>query len=173
VGYTFGTIVRSNITMMDSAILRKQLLKQIHDAEAHISLNQALQDIPFSKLGVRIDPLEHTLWTLTYHIRICQDDIISYVEDSDYKELPFPSGYWPKNDAPGDISQWDMELKALESGLKKMETWIENEDLFAPLKANADHNLYRQITIIAHHNSYHLAQILDLRQLLEIPVKDW
>lgn len=58
-------------------------------------------------------------------------------------------------------------------GVIAFEGWISKGDLFAPLPANPKHTLYRQIRIIAQHNTYHIAQIVDLRQLLGIPVKDW
>ncbi|MDA3958746.1 DinB family protein [Oceanispirochaeta sp.] len=154
-------------------ILRTELKKQIYGNQAHISLEAALTGFPFHRAGDHYGNLEHTMWTLVWHIRFCQDDIIDYVLNENYKDAKFPEGYWPDSDAPTDKEEWEQTLKGIQTGLKTLEAWIETEDLFAPLKNNPDHNLYRQITIIAQHNSYHCSQILDLRRLLGLPLREY
>ena len=110
---------------------------------------------------------------LVWHIRIAMDDMISYIDNKNYKMLPFPEGYWPKSDSPENEQEWIKTLQDIEDRLTVFEKWIDSGDLFAPLEANPEHTLYRQITIIGQHNSYHIAQIIDLRQLLGVPARDY
>jgi len=154
-------------------ILKAELKKQLYGTQAHISLEAALHGFPYTRAGDHFGNLEHTVWTLIWHIRFCQDDIIDYVLNESYKDVDFPKGYWPSAESPRNIEEWEQAQKAIQTGLKTLEGWIDQNDLFAPLKNNPDHTLYRQITIIAQHNSYHCAQILDLRRLLGIPVREY
>jgi hypothetical protein len=46
-------------------------------------------------------------------------------------------------------------------------------DLFAPLRSDSDWSLLQQATLVIDHNSYHIGQLVDLRMLLGLPVRDW
>jgi hypothetical protein len=46
-------------------------------------------------------------------------------------------------------------------------------DLFEPLAHGTGQNLLREAILIIDHNSYHIGQLVDVRMLLEAPVRDW
>jgi len=46
-------------------------------------------------------------------------------------------------------------------------------DLFAPFPHGSGQTLLREALLVADHNSYHIGQIVDLRMLLGVPVRDY
>jgi hypothetical protein len=46
-------------------------------------------------------------------------------------------------------------------------------DLFVPFPWGNGQNLFREAIVLAGHNSYHIGQLIAIRQLLRVPVKDW
>ena len=48
-----------------------------------------------------------------------------------------------------------------------------NNDLFVPFAHGSGQNLLREAILIIDHNSYHIGQLVDIRMLLGVPVRDW
>lgn len=70
--------------------LRSQLQIQLTGADAHIPFETSVADFPWDRAGEKLPNLDHTVWTLVWHIRACMDDVISYIRNEDYREPPFP-----------------------------------------------------------------------------------
>jgi hypothetical protein len=56
-----------------------------------------------------------------------------------------------------------------------MTEWISAgvSGLTAPLDRNPSHSASREILLAIAHNGYHIGQMVDLRALLGVPVRDW
>lgn len=123
-----------------------------------------------------MEGVAHTVWTLVWHMKEVIQDIIDYVEDPEgYEPKPYPSGYWPDSYSPESEEAWQEKIAEVEAAIETVRNWVtdESEDLFAPIPGTPGHTLFRQALLIVDHNSYHIGQIVDLRMLLGIPVKDW
>ena len=48
-----------------------------------------------------------------------------------------------------------------------------SNDLHAVFPWGDGQNLLREVLVLADHNSYHVGQVVDLRMLLGVPVRDW
>jgi len=46
-------------------------------------------------------------------------------------------------------------------------------DLFTPFAHGSGQNLLQEAIQIIDHNSYHIGQLVDIRMLLGVPVRDW
>jgi hypothetical protein len=46
-------------------------------------------------------------------------------------------------------------------------------DLFSPFPHGSGQTLLREALLVADHNSYHVGQLVDLRMLLGVPVRDY
>ncbi|MFN8372692.1 MAG: hypothetical protein U0694_07420 [Anaerolineae bacterium] len=46
-------------------------------------------------MNVKPPHVEYTPYHLVEHLRICQWDILDYMRNPNYKEMPWPAGYWP------------------------------------------------------------------------------
>ena len=119
------------------------------------------------------DGLAHSGWQLLEHLRIAQWDILEFSRNVKHVSPKFPEGYWPKSAAPADESAWDKSIATFESGLREMIKLVKNPrtDLFAKIAHGDGQTILREALVLADHNSYHLAQLVDLRRALGVWTK--
>ena len=90
----------------DVEVLVSNPIDLLSKGNAHVTLDEALQDIPYDLLGKKPNGLPYTIWQLAQHIRIAQEDILNFSKDPSYKSPSWPEGYWPKETQPDTASQW-------------------------------------------------------------------
>lgn len=59
-----------------------QLLKLIPGSQSHVSLDSALDGLTVETASKVPEGLPYSIWQLLEHIRIAQDDILSFSEDA-------------------------------------------------------------------------------------------
>ena len=155
----------------DRDLITQQLIALITKGNAHVTFEQATENISFTNMGIKPNNLTYSIWMLAEHIRITQADILKFSINSNYKELKWPDEYWPSNEMPEDESAWQ---KCLDQILKDRNQFIDllnqpGVDLFTPFSHGSGQNLLREALLIADHNSYHTGQIVLIRKLLN----DW
>ena len=156
---------------MQDQLLRDHVLHLLKGGEAHLSFDKAIADFPSRLRGAKPPGAEHTAWQLLEHMRLAQWDILEFSRDPKHLSPDFPSGYWPKADAPPDDAGWNKSVGAFRGDLASMQKLVEDpkRDLFARIEhpeARAEHTLLREALVVADHNAYHLGQIVLLRRLL-------
>jgi len=159
---------------MNDAMMHAHLLEVLDGGAAHIRFEAATAGFPVDRAGEIHPPLEHSMWMLVEHLRLVNRDLIDWVIAEDYHQKPYPSGYWPSPEPP-DPAAWETSVAEVEADLRLMRSWITDEafDISAPLSRHADHSAAREILLAVAHNGYHIGQMVDLRALLGVPVKDW
>jgi hypothetical protein len=107
---------------------------------------------------------------LLEHLRIAQWDILEFSRNPKHTSPEFPEGYWPKTPLPPDDSAWSKSVKSFQRDLKEIIALISNRhvDLYAPFPWGDGQTLLREALLLADHNAYHLAQLVDLRRALKI-----
>jgi hypothetical protein len=160
---------------MDGFGLRERLDSLLSGHGAHISLQEAVAGFPLERAGERIANLAHTAWQLLYHTQLVQWDIVDFIRNADHDSPSYPSGFWPDADGPADDAAWHETVRRFEEDLKWMRAVVSDpaRDLFEPFPHGAGHNLFHEAVTLADHNSYHIGQLVDLRMLLGVPVRDW
>lgn len=155
--------------------MTRHLINSLRGKGAHISLKQALEGFPREKAGERVEGLEHTVWMLVYHIWICAYDIVEFSLRPDHESPEYPSGYWPPKNESCTEKEWIKMIEDAENEMERMVELLEDRsnDLFQPFPWGTGQHLFREALILIDHNSYHIAQIIDMRALLGHPVKDW
>lgn len=156
-------------------VIRKQLIETVAGKGSHIPFSRAIEQFPFDLAGKKVRNLDHTAWSLVYHIWIAQRDILEFSRDPDHESPVYPKGYWPASLKPTSLTAWQDTIEGIRSDLDEMVALIRDpkNDLFAPFPWGDGQTLFREAIILAGHNSYHIGQLIALRQLLEVPVKDW
>ena len=149
--------------------LQNQLISLILQGNAFMPLTNLLESIPLEITAKRIDNPVHTIWELTEHIRIALYDLVAYSKDSYFQSPPWPDGYWPDHPEPQSSEEWGKSINQINSLLNELTELIKDPsvNLYEPFKANPEHTLLRQITIVAEHNAYHTGQIAMLKNLLQ------
>jgi hypothetical protein len=155
----------------DDAALREQLVALLKGGHAHATLVDAVAQFPADRIGERPQGLPYSAWQLVEHIRITLHDLLEFSTNSEYVELDWPSGYWPKNAVPGKDESWNATLKAIQADMKSFEALVHSPDsnLYAtiPWGKNGE-TLLREVLLAADHTSYHVGELVLLRRVLGI-----
>ncbi|MFB3917190.1 MAG: DinB family protein [Terriglobales bacterium] len=148
-------------------LLREHLLYLLGGGGAHVSFDDAVKDLPVRFRGVNPPGGPHTPWELLEHMRLAQADILDFCRNPNYREPPFPAGYWPEGPAPGR-GAWDKSVKAFRTDLKAMQKLAADKatDLFAPIAWGDGQTILREALLVADHNAYHLGQLVMVRRML-------
>ena len=156
--------------MSPDASLRQHLIELLKGGNAHVGFLDALENIPKRKRGAYGKGLPHTAWQLLEHLRIAQRDILEFSRNPKHISPDFPAGYWPSTPAPHDDAGWNQSIRAFRRDQLAMMRLISNRrlDLHAPFPWGDGQTLLREALLVADHNAYHLAQLVDLRRALGI-----
>lgn len=149
--------------------LRKHLVDLLEGGNAHVKFDEVIENFPAELRGQKAANLPHSAWMLLEHMRLAQWDILEFSRNRKHKSPAWPKGYWPATDDPPSEAQWKASVKQFRSNLKEMEDLLRNPktDLFAKIPWGDGQTILREALLVADHNAYHLAQILDVRRLLE------
>jgi len=148
--------------------LREHLIDLLQGGNAHVKFDDVLADFPAELRDQKAANLPHSAWMLLEHMRIAQWDILEFSRNRKHKSPDWPKGYWPATDNPPSAAQWNASIKQFRADLKEMADLVKNPktDLFAKIPGGDGQTILREALLVADHNAYHLAQMVDLRRLL-------
>lgn len=155
---------------MSDLELRNQLVRMLTIRQAHMDFEDAVANFPEAHINDKLPNADYTFWHLVEHIRICQKDILDYIDSDDYHWPSFPDDLWPDKTAVTDAAGWQNSIDQFIADRQALVDIINdpNRDLFAPLANSGEHqhNILREINIIANHNAYHTGELGVLRHAL-------
>jgi DinB superfamily len=148
--------------------LRKHLLDLLAGGGAHAKFDDVIKGLPPKLRGEKPAKFPHTPWMLLEHLRLAQWDILEFSRKPKHVSPPWPAGYWPKKPAPANAAAWNKSIQQFRRDLKAMQHLVANPktDLFARIPWGDGQTILREALLVADHNAYHLAQLLDVRRLL-------
>lgn len=148
--------------------LVKNIVDLIEEGNAHVSLDDALKNIPFSLLGERPGKLPYSIWQLVEHVRIAQWDLLEFSRNAKYVSPKWPDDYWPKEAAPKSEADWKKCIKQINADRKSFIELVQNagENLYKPFEHGSGQSLLKEALVLADHNSYHTGEIIVIRKLL-------
>lgn len=151
------------------ASLREHLRKLLDWEDAHVSFDTAMDGIPESARGSIPNGLPHSPWQLVEHLRRTQRDILDFCIDPAYVEPPM-SAYWPSSAAPDSRGAWNASVRACREDRRRLQQLAMDGaiDLFDRVPHGAGQTYLRELLIVADHNAYHVAQLVDVRRALGI-----
>jgi uncharacterized damage-inducible protein DinB len=152
--------------------LRAQLVRLLDWEEAHVGFDKAIDGIPVEQRGSRPDGFTHSAWQLLEHVRLAQKDILDFCRNENYvHSLKWPDDYWPRSPAPSSATAWDASITDFREDREALKEMVSDPkvDLFATVPTGKGRQTYlRAILLVADHNSYHLGQLVAVRQALGI-----
>lgn len=155
---------------MDAAELRRQLIHMLTERQAHMLFEDAVADFPESHINTHLPNCPYTFWHLLEHLRICQRDILDYIQSDRYVWPQFPDDLWPDTAATTDRDGWSRTIDQFLADRQQLVNIINDPDvdLFAPLPNSGEyrHSILREITIIASHNAYHTGELAIMRAVM-------
>ena len=149
---------------------RAELAAALAGKGAHVDFDGAIKNFPPDLRGVKPEKVPHTGWQLLEHIRISQADILDFCVNPKYKELKWPEEYWPASAAPPDEAAWEQSIAGYRRDIKAMQDLVSDaeRDLHSRISHGDGQTLFREALLVIDHNSYHLGQLVFVRQLLGI-----
>ena len=150
---------------MSDDSLRTHLAKLLDWKEAHAGFDAAIEGIPADIRGRRPEGLPHSPWELLEHLRITQHDILDFCVNPAYEEMHWPDDYWPSS-SQSTAEQWDKSIKDFRADREAMKRLAAEADLFAKIPHGTGQTYLREILLVADHTTYHVGQLVAVRQLL-------
>ena len=148
--------------------LRQNLVYLIAGGGAHAKFDDVLKSFPPSLRGKKPANFPHSAWMLLEHLRIAQWDILEFSRNCKHVSPQWPGGYWPKSPAAPSAAAWNKSVRQFRADQKAMLDLIANPktDLFAKIPWGDGQTVLREALLVADHNAYHIAQLVDVRRLL-------
>jgi hypothetical protein len=148
--------------------LRQHLVELLTGGHAHATFEDAIKGLPPKLRGEKPTNFPHSAWMILEHLRIAQSDILEFSRTEKHESPKWPEGYWPKTEAPPTESAWTKSVEQFQADLKAMQDLVKNPktDLFAKIPWGDGQTILREALLVADHNSYHVAQLVDVRRLL-------
>ena len=148
--------------------LREHLVELLTGGHAHAKFKDAVKGLPQKLRGAKPANFPHSPWMILEHLRLAQLDILEFSRTEKHKSPKWPEGYWPKTEAPATNDAWTKSVKQFESDLNAMKDLVKNPktDLFAKIPWGDGQTILREALLVADHNAYHVAQLVDVRRLL-------
>ena len=148
--------------------LRQNLAYLISGGGAHAKFDDAVKNLPPRLRGAKPANFPHSAWMLLEHLRIAQWDILEFSRNRKHKSPNWPVGYWPQQPAPPNAGAWNKSVRQFRADQKAMLALVANPktDLFAKIPWCDGQTILREALLVADHNAYHIAQLVDVRRLL-------
>jgi hypothetical protein len=152
----------------ESESLREHVLYLLKGGGAHAKFDEVIAGIPPKIRGQKPARLPHSPWMLLEHMRIAQSDILGFSRNPKHISPEWPSGHWPRSEAPPSTRAWNQSIAKFRKDLKAMESLVANPktDLFARIPWGDGQTILREAFLVADHHAYHLGQLVDLRRVL-------
>ena len=150
------------------ASLRQHLLELLTGGHAHATFEDAVKGIPPELRGAKPANFPHSPWMILEHLRIAQWDILEFSRNHKHESPKWPEGYWPKTEMPESAEAWTRSVEQFEADLRAMKDLVKNPktDLFAKIPWGDGQTILREALLVADHNAYHVAQLVDVRRFL-------
>ena len=148
--------------------LREHLIYLLKGGGAHAKFDDVISGLPEQLRGTKAAGLPHTAWMLLEHLRRAQWDILEFSRNPKHESPKWPEGYWPEGEAPPSATAWNKSVQQFRKDSKAMQELVANPktDLFAKIPWGDGQTILREALLVADHNAYHLAQLVDLRRAL-------
>lgn len=154
--------------MKGDKALREDVLHLLTHRNAHIEFKRAVAGLAPTLRGKKPKGGPHTAWQLVEHMRIVQRDILEYTWNPNYVQPNWPDDYWPAAVPPGRDA-WDKSITGFQADRRALVRFVANPrtNLLARVPYDTEGpTILHEILLIAAHTSYHLGQLITLRQAL-------
>jgi DinB superfamily len=160
--------------MNDDKVLRKELLSLLDGGNAHMSFADAVADFPMERINAKPANCPYSFWHLVEHIRIAQWDILEFVVNPKHASPRWPEGYRPRPEEKTDEAGWTRSVGAVIADLEKVKHIVSDPstEFFMPIAHAAGYTVFREILLMADHNSHHVGELAIMRQIEDLWPED-
>jgi uncharacterized damage-inducible protein DinB len=163
-----GPAVTASRTRRASDPVRERLARALAWHDAHVSFDDAVKGLAPRLRGRRPRGTAHSVWELVDHIRRAQHDILDFCRNPSYTPHTWPDDYWPPEPAPSSAAEWNAALDAIRRDRRALQRIARDRSRGLETRIpHGDGQTYlHEILLAIDHASYHVGQIVALRERL-------
>ena len=152
----------------------RALVELLYGKPAHASSLNCVEDVSFDIAGRRAANLPHSIWELVSHVNYWMDYELRRIRGENPLYPAHASQSWPVDAAPANEAEWRSAISLFGKLLAQLAALAESahDVLVREVTATDREHTKYSATVLAVlwqtlvHNSYHLGQIVQLRQVL-------
>jgi len=148
-------------------IIIDELVKLLKGGGAHLSFQEAVNNLPAEIRGIKPENMPYSIWQLVEHIRIAQWDMLQFCINESHQSPKWPDEYWIKEKEPKNDGAWNKSITQINNDLEEFIGVLKKEDIYKDLLHVKGQNILREALQIADHTSYHSGEIIALRRMLK------
>jgi uncharacterized damage-inducible protein DinB len=143
------------------------LREQLQGVNSHLGFLAALEGLSPALAGRRVPGAPHTIFQVLHHMIYWQDITIARLRRESPERPRSADLGWQAPPVPEDSSDWEAAVAQFGEGLRALEELVSQPafDLGGPADSARGTTAREELLMIAGHNSYHLGQIVTLRQM--------
>ena len=147
---------------------RDRLRELLYGVRSHLHLIYALEGLDPRLAGESVPGSPHTILQILHHMTYWQDIALARLRDENPSEPATAAEGWDFPACPEDDSDWEAAVASFAESLRAIEAFIADErsDLDRVVDRRNGRTLRDQVLMVQGHNSYHLGQLVQLRQQL-------
>jgi uncharacterized damage-inducible protein DinB len=148
---------------IDPKVLEKIVRNALSGKGAHVEAKKVLEGMDWKAAGARPKNAPHSIFQLLNHIVFWQEWVVKWLDGEKPPVPKHASGSWPGGTGPSDSKEWEQAVKRFGKCLNDLRRRVREADLVS--KGRRKSRL-EMLHTIASHNSYHIGQIVQVRQML-------
>ena len=147
---------------------REALREHLYGVNSHLHTLHALEGLDPSAAGERVAAAPHTIFQILHHMIYWQDITLARLRGENPERPTSVALGWETPAGPEDGSDWEAAVACLAEGLRAFEGMLGDPefDLDGVADPVRSQTAREEILMLQAHNSYHLGQIVMLRQEL-------
>ncbi|MFW9920672.1 MAG: DinB family protein [Candidatus Thorarchaeota archaeon] len=146
--------------------IRTSLKQAMIAFHIHAHPEKVLKGISVEIALKKVGENTHTIWDLIHHLTFWQDLTLDAIDDKEVDWSRSKTENWPSTEKKIDQGVLDGTIQRFLEGVGEFSKRAETVDLDSNMPAWPQGTKIWALQMIAQHNSYHLGQIVTLRQLL-------
>lgn len=147
----------------DCKVLEKVIRHALSGKDAHVGMKDAFGGLDWKVAGVQPEGMSHSIFQLLNHMVYWNRWVVQWLAGQKPAVPKHAEGGWPGKMAPQVAEEWHEALRQFDQGLQEMTRTSQDTDLLAKRGTKTP---LEMLQAIASHNSYHLGQVVLLRQRL-------
>jgi uncharacterized damage-inducible protein DinB len=144
-------------------LLEKTIGNALSGKGAHVGTRNIFAGVDWKTAGKSPSGAPHSIFQLLWHLSYWQDWAVKWLEGGNPAIPKHAAASWPSKPAPANSREWQHAVRNFRRGLDRLARESRRADL---LTTRGKHSRLGMLQAIASHNSYHVGQVVVLRQML-------
>ncbi len=144
-------------------VLEKMVSNALSGKGAHVDVNRAFAGLDWKLAGTQPEGLPHSVFQLLNHMSFWNRWVVKWLGGEHPPVPKHAPGGWPGKPSPASADEWKQAIRCFSQEIQQMTRRARDLDL---LVKQGTKTRLEMLQAVASHNSYHLGQVVVLRQRL-------